>query len=153
MYYIYDNGQQIGPLTVEQLKNYNLSLQSRIWQEGQPNWGKVQDFPEIVSALSLRLSDQKPELNWWIWVMAVIMPIITFQFYVELASDYDNVGIIFSAILLVFTFTYYISIVLLMRRKYKIAKILAIVGCSLFVPIGMLGMVGVNKAIDKATTN
>ena len=153
MYYIYDNGQQIGPLTIEQLKKHNLSPQSRIWHEGLTEWGKVQDFPEIASALSLQLPDRKPHLNGWIWAMAIIMPIIPLQIYSELASDSDSFGTIFTAIILVFMFIYYVSILMLMKEKYKIAKVLAIIGCCIFVPIGLIGIIGVTKAIDKATTD
>ena len=153
MYYIYHNGQQVGPLTIEQLKTYNLLLQSRIWREGQPEWGKVRDFPELVSALSLQQPDRKPRLNGWIWAMAIIMPFVVLSVYSELASDsdFDNIATIFIAVLLTFTFTYYVSVLMLMKEKYKTAKVLAIIGCSIFVPIGLLGIVGMNKAIEKAT--
>ncbi|MDE6272109.1 MAG: DUF4339 domain-containing protein [Muribaculaceae bacterium] len=48
MWYIIDNGQQVGPLQKEQLRNYNLTPQSMVWSEGMANWEPAANVPELA---------------------------------------------------------------------------------------------------------
>lgn len=48
MWYIIDNGQQVGPLQKEQLRNYNLTPQSMVWSEGMANWEPAANVPALA---------------------------------------------------------------------------------------------------------
>lgn len=48
MWYIIYNGQQVGPLSAEQLPNYNLTPRSMVWREGMPNWVAAGSVPELA---------------------------------------------------------------------------------------------------------
>ena len=46
-YYIIENGQQVGPLSLVQLKLRNITPDTPVWHEGMPQWGYVKDLPEL----------------------------------------------------------------------------------------------------------
>ena len=46
-YYIIENGLQIGPLTIEQLKFKNISPNTQVWCEGMPEWKKAREISEL----------------------------------------------------------------------------------------------------------
>ncbi len=46
-YYIIQNGQQMGPYTVEQLKLYHVTPETDVWTEGMANWVKAKTVPEL----------------------------------------------------------------------------------------------------------
>ena len=46
-YYIYLDNEQIGPLSYEELKEKNISSETMIWFEGQPDWKKSLEIEEI----------------------------------------------------------------------------------------------------------
>ena len=50
-YYIVENGQQCGPLSLDQLRFKNITPETPIWREGMPQWGKAKDFPELSSIM------------------------------------------------------------------------------------------------------
>lgn len=52
MYYIMYNGQQIGPVPADQLRNYGLNPQSMVWTEGMPNWVTAGSVPELAQFLA-----------------------------------------------------------------------------------------------------
>ncbi len=47
MWYIIFNGQQVGPLNADQLRDYNLTPQSMVWKEGMPDWMRAGNIPEL----------------------------------------------------------------------------------------------------------
>ena len=51
MYYIMYNGQQMGPMPADQLRNYGLNPQSMVWAEGMPNWVPASAVPELAPML------------------------------------------------------------------------------------------------------
>ena len=55
-YYIIENGLQIGPLTIEQLKFKNISPNTQVWCEGMPEWKKARE----VSELSVLFTNNTP---------------------------------------------------------------------------------------------
>ncbi len=59
-YYIHENGQQIGPLTIEQLKTRGFTSETPIWCEGMDKWGKAKDIPELTAILN---STTPPSFN------------------------------------------------------------------------------------------
>lgn len=46
-YYIYENGQQSGPFSIEQLKIMHLSDNTNVWCEGMAKWDKAKNVPEL----------------------------------------------------------------------------------------------------------
>ena len=46
------NGQQMGPMPAEQLRNYGLNPQSMVWGEGMPNWVAASTVPELAAMMS-----------------------------------------------------------------------------------------------------
>lgn len=50
-YYIIDNGQQCGPLSVEQLRMRGITGETQVWCEGMPQWTKAQNVPELYSLI------------------------------------------------------------------------------------------------------
>ncbi|HLO85049.1 MAG TPA: SPFH domain-containing protein [Nostocaceae cyanobacterium] len=51
-WYISQNGQQVGPLTVEQLLQQGLNAQTFIWRTGMQNWLPASQVPELASFLA-----------------------------------------------------------------------------------------------------
>lgn len=47
-YYIIQNGQQMGPYTMEQLKLYHVTPETDVWTEGMANWTKAKNVSELA---------------------------------------------------------------------------------------------------------
>lgn len=50
-YYITYNGQQVGPMTREQLLSYGLNPNSQVWAEGMPQWVPAYTVPELMEIM------------------------------------------------------------------------------------------------------
>lgn len=50
-YYIFENGQQLGPFTIEQLKSRGITSETSVWCEGMPQWTTAKNVPELASLL------------------------------------------------------------------------------------------------------
>lgn len=50
-YYIIYNGQQVGPMTREQLLSYGLNPNSQVWTEGMPQWVPAYTIPELMEII------------------------------------------------------------------------------------------------------
>lgn len=50
-WYIVYNGQQIGPMTKQQLRAYNLNMQSKVWRDGMPDWVDAFSVPELMEMI------------------------------------------------------------------------------------------------------
>lgn len=50
-YYIIYNGQQVGPMTREQLLSYGLNPNSSVWTEGMPQWVPAYTIPELMEIM------------------------------------------------------------------------------------------------------
>lgn len=50
-YYIIYNGQQVGPMTREQLLSYGLNPNSQVWTEGMPQWVPAYTVPELMEIM------------------------------------------------------------------------------------------------------
>lgn len=46
-YYIYVDGKQEGPFTLEQLTKFSISSKTLIWFEGQPDWKSINEIEEL----------------------------------------------------------------------------------------------------------
>lgn len=51
-WYIVYNGQQVGPMTKEQLLSYGLNSQSKVWREGMSDWADVYTIPELMEFIA-----------------------------------------------------------------------------------------------------
>lgn len=51
-WYILYNGQQVGPMTKEQLLSYGLNPNSQVWTTGMPQWAPVYTIPELMSMIN-----------------------------------------------------------------------------------------------------
>lgn len=51
-WYIVYNGQQVGPMSKEQLLSYGLNSQSKVWKEGMADWADVFTIPELMELVS-----------------------------------------------------------------------------------------------------
>lgn len=51
-WYIIYNGQQVGPMTKEQLLSYDLNSQSKVWREGMADWADAFTIPELMELAS-----------------------------------------------------------------------------------------------------
>lgn len=59
-YFIIENGQQVGPLTIDQLRSKDITGETNVWREGMAQWGKAKDIPEIASILQLGTTPPPP---------------------------------------------------------------------------------------------
>lgn len=50
-WYILYNGQQVGPMSKEQLLHYGLNPNSQVWRDGMPQWVAAYTLPELMSLL------------------------------------------------------------------------------------------------------
>lgn len=51
-WYIIYNGQQIGPMTKENIMAYNPSRDTRVWTEGMADWQPLYTVPELMELLN-----------------------------------------------------------------------------------------------------
>jgi hypothetical protein len=47
-YYFIQNGQQMGPFTLEQLRAYSITPDTDVWCEGMTNWAKASTVPSLA---------------------------------------------------------------------------------------------------------
>lgn len=50
-WYIVFNGQQVGPMSKDQLSSYGLNPQSKVWKEGMPDWVDAYTQPELMEIM------------------------------------------------------------------------------------------------------
>lgn len=50
-FFIIYNGQQLGPIPKDQLKNYGLNPNTMVWTEGMLNWAPAYSVPELKDIL------------------------------------------------------------------------------------------------------
>lgn len=51
-WHIIYNGQQIGPMSEEQLSSYPLTPQTKVWCEGMAQWQPLYTIPELMGKIS-----------------------------------------------------------------------------------------------------
>ena len=52
VWYILYNGQQIGPMTRENIRAYNPSRDTMVWREGMANWQPLYTVPELMEIIN-----------------------------------------------------------------------------------------------------
>lgn len=57
------NGQQMGPMPAEQLRNYGLNPQSMVWGEGMPNWVAASTVPELAAMMNGMQQPYGPQIQ------------------------------------------------------------------------------------------
>ena len=60
-YYIIKNGQQLGPMTAEELLRYGLNPDSIVWHPGMSDWGPAANIPELSALLYGNRQQQEPQ--------------------------------------------------------------------------------------------
>lgn len=50
-YYIIYNGQQVGPMSREQLLSYGLNPNSSVWTDGMPQWVPAYTIPDLMEIM------------------------------------------------------------------------------------------------------
>ena len=50
-YYFIAENKQMGPFTVEELTNQNLTLETLVWSSGMDNWVILKDIPELLEVV------------------------------------------------------------------------------------------------------
>ena len=51
-WYLIYNGQQIGPMTKENLLAYNPTSDSKVWREGMADWQPIYTIPELMELIN-----------------------------------------------------------------------------------------------------
>ncbi len=51
-WYIQYNGQQVGPMSANQLLSYGLTPNTMVWREGSPEWVPAYMVPELMELLN-----------------------------------------------------------------------------------------------------
>lgn len=51
-YFIYIDGQQVGPVNLEELKEKKITRETLVWQEGNAEWKQADTFKELQEILS-----------------------------------------------------------------------------------------------------
>lgn len=59
-YYIIYNGQQVGPMTREQLLAYGLNPNSQVWRKGTADWAPAYTIPELMEVISKNANAAQP---------------------------------------------------------------------------------------------
>jgi|YNPMSStandDraft_2_1061718.scaffolds.fasta_scaffold00306_23 hypothetical protein len=62
LFYIYENGQQMGPFTIEDLKSKNIHRETLVWTEGLPNWTKAENI-EVLKGILKATPPPPPNLG------------------------------------------------------------------------------------------
>lgn len=60
-WYIVFNGQQVGPMSKEQLTGYGLNPQSKVWKEGMPDWVDAYTQPELMELMPTNNPVETPQ--------------------------------------------------------------------------------------------
>lgn len=53
-WYIVYNGQEVGPMSKEQLLSYDINPNSMVWSEGMPQWVPAYTIPELMDLIKNR---------------------------------------------------------------------------------------------------
>jgi len=154
LYYLYQNDEKIGPVSLEQLKQYNLNATNQVWWEGLTEWKYVKDVPEIASMFSIDKPNNKIILDKWLIINIFIQ---IFAIFLPLSSIYEHYGETLIAIMIswrvVSLIMNIIAIVCVYKRQYIAARVLAIIACIPTLPIGVVGVIGINKTIRQTEGN
>ena len=59
-YYFTDKAnKQVGPLSLDELKQQGIMRETLVWREGMPNWVQAKDIPELHECIA----SPKPQIN------------------------------------------------------------------------------------------
>lgn len=59
-YYIYENGQQHGPFSIEQLKACGITGKTHVWCEGMAQWTTAKNVPELAEIIETNTTSTPP---------------------------------------------------------------------------------------------
>lgn len=154
MYYIFNGQEKVGPLSLEELKGKGLVLKTEIWREGLSHWVQVRDLPEVVSELQLKTKGDSPSMNAWMIINIGFHLFAIFCIHFSLDEEYGSSSTFYTVMMSVLggaVLLNVVSILMLFQRKYRLANILSIICGIVFAPIGLLGVIGMHRAIEKVS--
>ena len=103
LYYLQNqNGKKIGPLSEEELKDYDISETTFIWREGYKDWVMVSDLPESDDLLSKIPPPDKPKkfgCGFYIACIIISIPISMFVPFLWIVVAFAVMYILFNYIL------------------------------------------------------
>lgn len=103
-YYIFVNNRQIGPMTLQQLRYYNVTSDTQVRDENTADWKALMYYPELMQVYGpnagVSVSTAPPQIvtpapaptyypprksdnGWIVWLIAVLvgLPVIGFVLY------------------------------------------------------------------------
>lgn len=153
-YYLYLNNEKIGPVPFEQLKNYNLSMTSQVWWEGADDWQYVKDVPEIASFFSHDKPNNATRIDTWVYInifiqiIAILLPLAGVYDHYE-----DSIIVIITVWRIVSFFVNLIAIFCVYKQQYTAARVLAVIASIPTLPLGAVGIMGINRTIKHTQNN
>ena len=51
--------KQVGPLSLDELKQQGITRETPVWREGMPNWVQAKDIPELYECIT----PPKPQIS------------------------------------------------------------------------------------------
>ena len=61
-YFYAKNNEPVGPLTLEELLEKDISTKTYVWRKGMENWVMAENMPELYKALKLK-KENPPSLS------------------------------------------------------------------------------------------
>jgi hypothetical protein len=150
-YYLFINGRQTGPLAIDNLREYDITAETKIWRDDLENWVCAKDLPEILPLYSTRETTISAKVNGFIVVNQIIQLLILLSVFALFEGRDHIVVTVFVLWLLVSFLLSVVSLVCLFSGSHGTAKVLMIISSIPYLPIGILGIIGVIRAIDKTT--
>lgn len=88
-YYLHENGEQLGPFTLEDLQSKNLRPDTHVWTEGMSEWRKASEIEELTTLIKSvpppfqanqtshkapipQVEKKKPDSRFWSYVRLLI---------------------------------------------------------------------------------
>ena len=51
--------KQVGPLSLDELKQQGITRETPVWREGMPNWVQAKDIPELHECITPPTTNQR----------------------------------------------------------------------------------------------
>ena len=128
-YFIDKTNKQVGPLSLEELKQRNISPKTFVWSEGMPNWLPAKDIPELHEYVM----KNKPQINTVRIILIVYATLGSIVFLLMsrfisafIASQFDTYPYIPSIVTLIIGVVVLVFFLFFKKRKYLLNAALVI---------------------------
>lgn len=81
-YYLYINGQVVGPMTAHQLGAYSVNPDTQISTDGGQSWKPLYSFPELMSIYGARANEQVSNKRILCGILAIVLGTLGVQYFV-----------------------------------------------------------------------